>query len=284
MASSRGSNAMSSSADVSSAVGGAELTFAARGGRTVLVDSHVRAPVALVRPFPLADGGQLVQLITIGPGLCGGDRLRIQIAVETGARVVLTTPAATRVLSMDDGQHAEQRVELAVAAGATLEYYPAITIPFPDSSFRQTISVSARNGARVGVLETWALGRAARDEYLGFRSLSSRATLEVGGKLLYADATELNPGRDRLAGAGMLARRRYLASGFWFGVTLPEEAPGAVDNSDILVAMAQSTPAVAYLRALASTAPTLETTLSGAAARIAAAWEQTPVSLTRFRC
>jgi urease accessory protein len=274
---------MSSSADVSSAVGGAALTFAARGGRTVLVDSHVRAPVALVRPFPLADGGQLVQLITIGPGLCGGDRLRIQIAVETGARVVLTTPAATRVLSMDAGQHSEQRVELAVAAGATLEYYPAITIPFPDSSFRQTINVSARDGARVGVLETWALGRTARDEYLGFRSLSSRATLEVGGELLYADATELNPGRDRLAGAGMLARRRYLASGFWFGITLPEEAP-AVDNRDVLVAMAQSTPGVAYLRALASNAPALETTLSGAAARIAAAWEQTPVSLTRFRC
>ena len=128
MASSRGSSAMSSSADISSAVGGAALTFAVRAGRTVLVDSHVRAPVALVRPFPLADGGQLVQLITIGPGLCGGDRLLVHVAVETGARVVLTTPAATRVLSMDAGQHAEQDVELVVAAGATLEYYPAITI------------------------------------------------------------------------------------------------------------------------------------------------------------
>ena len=241
MASSRGSSAMSSSADVSSAVGGAALTFAARRGRTVLIDSHVRAPVALVRPFPLADGGQLVQLITIGPGLCGGDRLQIQIVVETGARVVLTTPAATRVLSMDAGQHAEQRVELVVAAGATLEYYPAITIPFPDSAFVQTITVKARDGARVGVLETWALGRTARTEYLEFRSLSSRATLEVAGELLYADATELDPGRDRLAGAAVLARQRYLASGFWFGVTLPEEAPAAVDANDVLIAMAQST-------------------------------------------
>ena len=33
---------------------------------------------------------------------------------------------------MNAGQYAEQVVELAVAAGATLEYYPAITIPFPD--------------------------------------------------------------------------------------------------------------------------------------------------------
>jgi urease accessory protein UreH len=185
---------------------------------------------------------------------------------------------------MDPGQYAEQRVELVVDAGATLEYYPAITIPFPDSAFRQTISVKTNDGARVGVLETWALGRTARAEYLGFRSLSSRATLEVAGELLYADATELDPGRDRLAGAGVLARRRYLASGFWFGVTLPEEAPAAVDDDDVLIAMAQSTPKVAYLRALASNAPSLETTLYRAAARIAAAWEQTPVSLARFRC
>jgi len=284
MASSRGSNATSSSADVSSAVGGATLTFAARGGRTVLVDSHVRAPVALVRPFPLADGGQLVQLITIGPGLCGGDRLCIYIAAETGARVVLTTPAATRVLSMDAGQHAEQCVDLRVAAGATVEYYPAITIPFPDSAFRQTISVDAAEGARVGVLETWALGRTARAEYLAFRSLSSRTTLEVDGELLYAEATELDPSRDRLTGAGVLAQRRYLASGFWFGVRLPEDAPASVDDNDVLVAMAQSTPAVAYLRALASDATSLETTLGGAAARIAAAWEHAPVSFARFRC
>src|SRR5215831_11017124 len=120
---------------VSSAVNGeAELTFSVRGGRTVLADSRVRAPVTLVRPFPIDDGGQLVQLITVGPGLCGGDAIHIQVSVEAGARVVVTTPAASRILSMNPGSQAEQRVHLTVADGGTLEYYPAVTIPFPDSA------------------------------------------------------------------------------------------------------------------------------------------------------
>jgi len=262
----------------------AELTFAARDGRTVLAHSRVHAPVALVRPFPLEDGGQLIQLITIGPGLCAGDRLSIAVSVERGARVVITTPAATRVLSMDAEQHAEQRVQLNVAAGATLEYYPAVTIPFPDSAFTQTIDVNAEPGARVGVLETWALGRTSRDEYLRFRSLSSRTTVRLDGTLIYADATELQPRRDRLEGAGILHGRRYLASGVWYGADCKNcEVPGPVPEG-LLVVLAESRPGLAYLRALGSDTVALDAALGAATAAIAAAWTHPPVSFARFRC
>jgi len=114
--------------------------------------------------------------------------------------------------------------------------------------------------------------------------LSTRTRLHVDGTLVYADATDLRPHRDRLDGAGVLAGRRYLASGVWYGVTLPDEAPAAVDGKDLVAVLMQSKPDVASLRALGSDAPSLETTLGGAAARIAAAWGHTPVSLARFRC
>ena len=263
---------------------GADLTFAARAGRTVLTHSRVHAPVALVRPFPLEDGGQLVQLITIGPGLCAGDRIDIRISVSSGARVVLTTPAANRVLSMDAGRHAEQHVELHVATGATLEYYPAVTIPFPDSAFMQTIDVHAESGARVGVLETWALGRTSRDEYLRFRTLSSRTVLHVDDTLVYADATELQPGRDRLDGAGVLAGRRYVTSAVWYGVTLPHDTADPLDAADLVAVLTQSRPDVACLRAIGSDAPALEAAIRAATDRIAAAWAARPVRLDRFRC
>ncbi len=264
--------------------GGAAMTFVSRDGRTMLADSRTHAPVALVRPFPLDGGRQLVQLITIGPGLCAGDRVHIRIDVKPGASVVITTPAAGRILSMDAGCHAEQHVEIAVASGATLEYYPAVTIPFPGSAFLQTIRVDAAPDARVGVVETWALGRTSRDEYLRFQRLSSRTTLHVDGALTYADATELRPDDDSLAGAGVLAKRRYLASGFWHGAALPDEDPAPVTDDDVMIAMAQSRPGLAYLRALGSDAPALDAALRRATDRIAVAWGQTPVSLTRFRC
>jgi urease accessory protein len=270
--------------DPSAAAAGATMTFVSRGGRTVLAESGARAPAALIRPFPLDDGRQLVQLITIGPGLCAGDRIHVRIDVRPGAGVVVTTPAANRILSMDAAAHAEQHVEIAVASGATLEYYPAVTIPFPDSEFLQTIRVDAAADARVGVLETWALGRTSRQEYLRFRSLSSRATLHVAGEFIYADATELRPDSADLSGAGLLAGRRYLAAGFWYGLTLPDEDATPVTGDDPMIAIAQSKPGLAYLRALGSDAPALDAALRRATDRIAAAWSTTPVRLDRFRC
>jgi len=269
----------------SAADGVAELAFAVRAGRTVLASSRVRAPMTLVRPFPLDDGGQLVQLITVGPGLCGGDRIDIRITIEPGARAVITTPAASRVLSMDDGRQACQRIQINVASGAALEYYPAVTIPFPESAFAQTIDVNAAAGARVGVLETWALGRTSRDEYLRFRSLSSRTTLTVDGTLAYADATELRPGRDRLDGVGILAGRHYLSSGFWYGVDLNDGlVPGPVDAGDVVSVVDQTRPGIVYLRALGSDAPALDAKIRDILDRITRAWNGLPVRLDRFRC
>ena len=274
---------MSSSADCG-VEGLAELTFACRGGRTVLTRSRVRAPMTLVRPFPLANGRQLVQLITLGPGLCGGDVVRLHLTAEEGASVVVTTTAATRVLSMHPGAHAEQHVEIDVARGATVEYYPAVTIPFPESAFVQTVDVRATPGARVGVMETWALGRTARGEYLDFRSLSNRTSLRVDGELAYADATELDTSVPAVRGAGVIAGRRYLATGFWYGATLTEEPREGASDDDLLLVLAQSRPGIAFLRALGSDAPALDAAVTQAARRVAAAWGQAAVPLDRFHC
>src|SRR5262245_6353502 len=264
--------------------GTAELVFARRGGSTFLAHSRATAPMTLVRPFPLPDGRQLVQLITLGPGLCGGDTVRVRITAAEEAGVVVTTTAATRVLSMHPGMHAEQHVEIEAARGATIEYYPGVTIPFPDSAFVQTIDVRADAGARVGVMETWALGRTARAEYLDFRSLSNRTTVRVDGVLVYTDVTHLEPAAQALGGAAVLGNRRYLTTGVWAGVELPDEPRHGASTDDLLLAFGQSRPGIAFLRALGSDAPALDARLTDVTGRIAAAWNQSPVRLDRFRC
>ena len=264
--------------------GRAELAFVRRGGRTVLARSRVTAPMTIIRPFAVAGGRQLVQLVTLGPGLCGGDRIDIHLTAEAGADVIVTTTAATRVLSMRPHQRAEQRVRIDAHAGATIAYYPLLTIPFPDSAFAQTVAVHAAADARVGVLETWAMGRIARDEYLRFRSLISRTTLHTDGVLAYADATELHPRETDLAGVGVLAHRRYLASGFWHGATVSAAPQDGAGSGDPLLAFAQSRPGLAYLRALGNDAPALQAALRHATAHVAEAWGQAPVSLARFTC
>jgi len=264
--------------------GCATLRFARLANRTRLVHSHVRAPVALVRPFELPDGRLVVPLVTVGPGLCAGDIIEVDAVAEEGAEVVLTTTAATRVMSMDAGERAEQHVRLRAGRSASLEYYPALAIPFPGGSLTQTLTIHADAASRIGVVESWALGRRARDEYLQFRSLSSRTTLAIGGRPVYADALQLEPANDDVANAGVLDDRRYLAAGVFSGVEAVPEAGSSPWPPDVDAALAASRPGVAYFRALADDAPALEAAVQAALVRIAIAWGRPPVRLDRFRC
>jgi urease accessory protein len=248
------------------------LAFARRGTRTVLVESRIEAPMSVVRPFELADGRLMIQLITLGPGLCGGDTIRIDVHAHDGARVVVTTTAASRIMSMEDGAHAEQHVTLRAGDGAALEYYPLVTIPFPGSALTQTVRVEAEATSRVGVLETWALGRTARREYLQFTSMSSRTRMSVGGELRYTDAMHLEPAMNDLTGGAILAGHRYLATGFWQGATLAAGAGQADCPQGVLMAFGQSRPGLVYLRALAGDGPALEAALRLATAAVASAW------------
>ena len=275
--------------------GCASLRFARRGDRTRLVESHVSAPVAFVRPFELPDGRLVVPLVTIGPGLCGGDTVQLDVTVEDGAAIVLTTTAATRVMSMDAGDRAEQHVRLRAGHAASLEYYPAPAIPFPGSALTQTLTIEAGPDSRIGVVESWALGRSARDEYLQFQSLSSRTSLTIEGTLVYADALQLDPAQDDVANAGVLAGRRYFAAGVFSGVEssavgsfrlqagdpVQPEDPGP---PDLDVALAMSRPGLAYLRVLANDAPALDAAVQRSLERVGDAWRRPAVRLDRFRC
>ena len=245
--------------------------------------------MTVVRPFELPDGRLVVQLITLGPGLCGGDVVRIAVTAEEGAQVLVTTTSASQVLSMADDRHAEQHVVLQAGDDTSLEYYPSLTIPFPGSALKQTVTVTAAPTARVGVTECWALGRVARGEYLDFRSLASRTTLAIDGRLVYADALDVEPAVNDVAGAGVLSNRRYLAAGFWLGVdgiaTDPASNPFTRRIEDTTeVAFGQSAAGLAYLRALGDDGPAMDAAVQRSVELACLAWGVAPVHLDRFRC
>ena len=257
------------------------LAFAAGCHGTVLRHAEQAAPLKIVRPFPLVGGGLLVQVLTLGPGMCGGDRHSIEVTVEPGARAVIIMQSASRLLAMDEGDHARLDVTLTVRSGGQLEYYPGLTIPFAGSSFIQRIAATVESGGRLGLLETWATGRSSRGESLQFRAISARTLVSVDGLPAYADAMELAPARHGVAGAGVLEGHRYVASGFWHGATLAADDP-LPKSQDSLVALGQSGPKQVYLRALAMDGFALGETVQRAVHRIDKAWGQPPVPLRRF--
>jgi urease accessory protein len=257
------------------------LVFRPGRGGTWLAQSHVSAPLKIVRPFALDGGRALVQVLTLGPGLCGGDTCTLDIVVEPGAHAVVIMQTASRVLGMSDGAFATQSVNLVVGADAQLEYYPGLTIPFADSYLKQRVTVSAHRDARVGILETWGMGRATRDEYLRFRRLSSRTVVSVDDRPVFADALEIEPAVMNARATGLLERHRYVASGFWYGV--PAEATITPPESGALIAFDRcASRDQVFLRAVAHDGCELTTTLQSAVDAIDAAWGLEPIPLRRF--
>jgi urease accessory protein len=266
---------------VRAVVGRLDLTFAARSGRTSLAYAHVLAPLKIVRPFELDDGRALVQILHLGPGLCGGDEYTIDVMVERDARAIVIMQSASRLIGMPDGTHASQRVTLTVEPGGHLEYYPGLTIPFADSSFVQRVHVDAARDSRVGILETWGTGRSVRGEHLAFRRISSRTTMSVDGNIVYADAIELEPRLHDVAGTGVLEGYRYIASGFWHNAALDGNASLAT-RDDVLSAFGQSTPESVYLRALSRDGAAMADVTSEAVGMVNASWGLAPIPARRF--
>jgi urease accessory protein len=274
---------VSTSAAVSAARfrGRLELVFAPGLRGTVLARAHTAAPLKIVRPFPLAGGGVLVQVLTLGPGMCAGDTHEIDVTVEPGARAVVIMQSASRLLSMPEGSHASQDVTLTVRSGGQLEYYPGLTIPFAESSFVQRLAARVDTGARLGILESWSTGRSSRGEHLRFRRISTRTTVTIDRDLAYADAVELEPGAHNVQGTGVLESHRYVASGFWYGATLASGPPLSAPDGT-LVALGQSAPGQVYLRALAMDGYALGETLQSAVHSIRSGWHQSAIPFRRF--
>jgi urease accessory protein len=256
-----------------------ELVFATRNDRTVLAHAHVSAPLKIVRPFTLEDGRALVQILTLGPGSCGGDRYAIDVTVERGASAVVMAQSASRILGMRDDLDAIQTVTLHVRAGGQLEYFPGLTIPFPDTRFVQRIAIHADPCSRVGIVETWAMGRLRRGEYLRFRRLRSETRVDVAGAPIYADVIDLEPAAVDISATGVLDGRRYLASGFWYGATLDGRL---ASRDDVLMALGQAARDQVYLRALANDGYRLGEAVRAAVGIVHASWQLDPIPVRRF--
>jgi urease accessory protein len=256
------------------------LVFRERGGTTYLADQYGRAPLKVVRPFSLGGGTALVQLTHVAPGIMGGDAYRLDITVEPGARVVVTPASATKVHGMLPGASASQAVTLTVAAGGALEYYPGLTIPFPQAEFTQTLDVALAPGARFGMLELWAMGRIERGEYLAFRRLSSRTTVLLGDRPCYLDALELCPAQGRPAGWGVLEGHRYVAVGYWHWEDAVEGRD--VSRPDLLLVSGVPSCGHLYVRGLARDGVALRASLQALLGRHRAAWGLARLSFERY--
>ena len=186
-------------------------------GETRLRHQSFRAPIHLSKPH--RDQGCLVlNIANPTAGFFEGDRLAVDVSVERGARLLLTSPGANRIHAMDAGC-ATVRQRLRVAGGGSLETWPELLIPQRGSRYRQHTTIELEPGAELLFFERLAPGRTAMGEIFAFAELRLETDLYVAGRLLLRERSRLVPG-----GRMLEALRRRFPSAYYAGAILSAPA------------------------------------------------------------
>ena len=194
-------------------MGGLALSIGARGIGRRREDGCLRVRT----PRPDGVSGAETVLINTAGGIAGGDTLRTAIAIERGARAVVTTQAAERVYrARDDDAAADVETTLSVEAGASLDWLPQELILFDGARLRRVLSVSLQSDARLTLVETLVFGRVSSGETIGRLDLRDLIRVTRNGVLLLHDATRIAgdalDGTEGLAAAARLGPHRAVAT------------------------------------------------------------------------
>lgn len=192
-----------------------DLTFANQRDlrRTRLVACEQSPPLRVIRAFPLQDGAALAHLHNLSGGVLGGDQLALNVTIEPGANVQLTTTGATRLYrSRPELPLASQTTTIQVQEGGLLEYLPDPLIPFAGARYRQQTTIELAHDAGLFWWETIAPGRAARGERFAYDLLRLNATITAQGRPLVLERFSLEPQRQTLSSLARLGPYDYFCS------------------------------------------------------------------------
>jgi len=174
------------------AIGRIALAVKASGGATRRWRVREEGSLRVRCPGPPAGELEAVIVNTAG-GVAGGDRFSLNVAVEPGARLVVTTAAAERIYRTLEPAAAID-VKLAVGAGASLAWLPQETILFDRARLRLSIEVDLAEDAQLILAEALVLGRSGMGEAVDDGRIVDRWRLRRNGMLIHAEAMRLDGG------------------------------------------------------------------------------------------
>ena len=161
-------------------------------GRSRLVACKNIQPLKLLQPASHASACHVV-LSSYGGGLVAGDVIRLRVAVQASARLVLTTQASTRVFRSIDGAVAEQHTAGGLADDALAVVFPDPVVPQAESRYRQTQEWHLQPTSLLLMVDWFHSGRMEQGERFAFSSFHSELRVRVAGRLVVLDRFGFNP-------------------------------------------------------------------------------------------
>ncbi len=253
-------------------------------GVSVLRHQSFRAPMHISKPHHDADV-LVVNVVNPTAGLLEGDRVESRISVESGARLLLTTPSASRAHRMRDG-HAELVQELSVARDGFLEFWPELFIPQGGTRFRQRTRLRVEEGGELLFFESLAPGRVAFGESFAFQEIAWETDVWHGEAHVARERYRLAPESESVRTLRGIFPEAYYASGFVLSPRLTDAHPcwqrlHDLHASDAWIGCGRLAHGGWVIKCLADRSVALRRTLAAVRAELYAALERSMPSLRR---
>lgn len=176
--------------------GDGSLRFSWVAGQTAITRCRNAAPMKWLTPRRNGPAAW-AYASTFGGGLVAGDRVRIQVEVESQAVGVVTTQASTKVFHQQDGNGATQELNATVDDDGLLLVLPDPLTCFADAIYTQVQRFTLAPRGSLVLLDWFTCGRGASGERWAFESYDSLNVVSVAGREVMFDRTKL--GRSAIA-------------------------------------------------------------------------------------
>ena len=165
--------------------------FGDKHGVTRLRDLRQSGSLRLVFPRTHRQDAEAILVNTAG-GITGGDQFSLNVKVQTGATVSITTQAAERAYRAQSGEIARVTTDVSVQDGASLNWLPQELILFDRCALQRRLNVDLTPHARLLMVESVVFGRAAMREVLRDVMFQDRIKITREGCPLYIDGIDLH--------------------------------------------------------------------------------------------
>lgn len=255
-------------------------------GRTFLRKQSFRAPIHLSKPH--WDGNYLIiNVVNPTAGLFADDHVETRVRVCAGARVVLTTPSATRVFR---AKHSMQRAEIVqtivVENGGRLDFCPDILIAHGGARYSQATRIEVHPGGELFFTEMLAPGRTASGEVFAYEQLDFSTDLIVGSQVAVREKYRLGATSEGLQSMRRRFPRAYYASSLVVspserGESLQREI-AELNSASVLAGASRPADKVYAIKVVASDSISLRTAISKVRTLVYSHWQRPEPSLRKL--
>lgn len=233
-------------------------------GQSFLSQQSFAAPMHLSKPH-LDEGVLVVNAVNPTAGLLEGDRIRMSVRVEKGARMLLTAPSANRAHRMRTGR-AEVVQEFVVESGGSLEVLPELFIPQAGTRFSQRTVARVEDGGELFLFETLAPGRVASGETFAYDSLAWSTDVFWAGSRVVRERYRLCLEDESLQPIRAEFPRAYYASGTVISPLIGADSPcwpaiHALHAAEVWIGCSRLANGGWAIKILADGSPTLRRTI-----------------------